>query len=84
MCDLSDEIIAYLFTVKPELCGERLELKVNNTRFLAFPVDVGSGEPRLSALAKENIRQHCAPPTLIVAVIFVLSVSATIPVTLQK
>ena len=39
-CRLSEEIMAYLFAVRPQLSNERFELKINDARFVGFPVKI--------------------------------------------
>jgi len=39
-CGLSDEILQYLFCVKPELCEQPFDLKINDTRFVGHPAMV--------------------------------------------
>lgn len=39
---LMDEVLSTLFAVKPELCGQKFELKVNDVRFVGHPTLVPS------------------------------------------
>lgn len=34
---ITDEVLASLFAVKPELCNQKFELKVNDVRFVGYP-----------------------------------------------
>lgn len=39
---LTDEVLSTLFAVKPELCEQKFELKVNDVRFVGHPTLVPS------------------------------------------
>lgn len=38
--DFTDDVISSLFAVKTELCGKKFELKVNNVRFIGYPIQI--------------------------------------------
>lgn len=39
---LTDEVLSTLFAVKPELCEQKFELKVNDVRFVGHPTSIQS------------------------------------------
>lgn len=44
----ADEVLAPLFAVKPQLCNQKFELKINDIRFVSHPTLVSKKEQRLS------------------------------------
>ncbi|KAI8122270.1 Nitrogen permease regulator 3-like protein [Lucilia cuprina] len=68
----ADEVLAPLFAVKPQLCNQKFELKVNDVRFVSHPTLVSKKEHRTSQLTSlsastNNQTLMCTPQTLIPA-----------------
>lgn len=40
---LSDKVLSDLFAVKPTLCGQKFEVKINDIRFVGHPISLASG-----------------------------------------
>ena len=65
--DLPDDIAAQVFTVKPELCEQLFELKIDNERYVGYPTSIDEHN-------SEIVSRYHVPQTLFVAVLFVLKV----------
>lgn len=59
----SDEVLAPLFAVKPQLCNQKFELKVNDVRFVSHPTLVPRKEQRQTLLPNlvSALQQSSAP-----------------------
>ncbi len=60
-----------LFTVRSDLCGQPFELKITDTRFVGYPLQVTRSEPATNVAS-----HHETPYILFFCVIFVLKVNA--------
>lgn len=60
-CRYSDKDLANLLAVKPDLCGKKFEVKINEVYFVGFPLQIsGSSEPagqrrQISTLSSFNV-----------------------------
>ncbi|XP_013117102.1 GATOR complex protein NPRL3 [Stomoxys calcitrans] len=75
----SDDVLAPLFAVKPQLCNQKFELKVNDVRFVSHPTLV----PRKERPAFTNQMTTIAPTTcqqpqqILVNIVFALHAQAS-------
>lgn len=54
----ADEVLAPLFAVKPQLCNQKFELKVNDVRFVSHPTLVSKKEQRSNFTTSLNATQN--------------------------
>jgi hypothetical protein len=79
----SDELLSNLFAVKPELCEEKFELKVNDVRFVGHPTllhsDLGyrSGSTSTPAGATKTKPDIPLPSVILINILFVLQATAS-------
>lgn len=80
---LSDKVLTDLFAVKPQLCDQKFEVKINDIRFVGHPINFG---PRYSEDDKKpdvkggDEEKKCTRPAsdlLTVSIIFALKASAS-------
>ncbi|EDV51722.1 GATOR complex protein NPRL3 isoform X2 [Drosophila erecta] len=51
----ADEVLSALFAVKPQLCNQKFELKLNDVRFVSHPTLIPHKEQRSGAMAKQQM-----------------------------
>lgn len=78
--ELSDDALTALFAVKPDLSGQKFEIKVNDIRFVSHPTSVESWveQPEQDEDAnklKKRTKKICNPPCILVNVVFALKAS---------
>jgi len=68
---LTDRVLSNLFAVKPELCHQKFELKVNDIRFVGHPIQFASG------IADGSVQNSDAPSTILINIVFALHAYAS-------
>eukprot|EP00099_Drosophila_melanogaster_P009090 NP_001261818.1 nitrogen permease regulator-like 3, isoform C [Drosophila melanogaster] len=51
----ADEVLSALFAVKPQLCNQKFELKLNDVRFVSHPTLIPQKEQRSGPMAKQQM-----------------------------
>ncbi|XP_032575500.1 GATOR complex protein NPRL3 isoform X1 [Drosophila sechellia] len=51
----ADEVLSALFAVKPQLCNQKFELKLNDVRFVSHPTLIPHKEQRSGPMAKQQM-----------------------------
>lgn len=70
---LTDDILGYLFAVRSGVCGQSMEVKINDVRFVCFPLQLPQ------PLAGAPADSHGDLPTLLLFnIVFALRVSTSV------
>ncbi|XP_053953533.1 GATOR complex protein NPRL3 [Anastrepha ludens] len=64
----TDEVLSTLFAVKQQLCNQKLELKVNDVRFVSHPTLIPRNEQRSSGGSNASNSVSAAPTSMPIAV----------------
>lgn len=71
--EFSDQVLTDLFAVKPVLCQQKFEVKINNIRFVGHPINLSDLGSNLSSRLQERV-----PTDLVtVNIVFALRANAT-------
>uniref|UniRef100_A0A1A9ZKN5 GATOR complex protein NPRL3 n=1 Tax=Glossina pallidipes TaxID=7398 RepID=A0A1A9ZKN5_GLOPL len=88
----ADEVLAPLFAVKPQLCNQKFELKINDVRFVSHPtlvqrrevrsniLNTQNGMPAISATQQPLAVQNCQKPQpqqMLINIVFALHAQAS-------
>lgn len=80
---LSDKVLTDLFAVKPQLCDQKFEVKINDIRFVGHPINFGprnaDDDRKLEAKSADEEKRcsRLASDLLTVSIIFALRASAS-------